>query len=119
MGSAFPTSYNRGISSTRSWLQHLISVTFDFNRGRVHELEQVLVGTYSGANRNLEPEVFVNSLTAPHKITTATQKQIEMVCAQNLLLSGNDKERNNYIDDSERMAAAANGGDDQSTTLRF
>ena len=39
------------------------------------------------------------------------QKQNEMVCAQNLIISGNDGERNNHIDDGERPAATTNDKD--------
>ena len=42
------------------------------------------------------------------------QKQNEMVCAQNLMISQNDGERENHIDDGEQTAATTNYEDGQS-----
>ena len=46
------------------------------------------------------------------------QKQNEMVWTHNPVISGNDEERKNHIDDGERTAATTDDGDDQSTTYR-
>ena len=53
------------------------------------ELDQVIVGAYSGANRFLWPKLFVNRSTVPYCIAMEKQKQNEMVCAQNLINSRN------------------------------
>ena len=54
------------------------------------------------------------SSAAPYCIAMQRQKENDMVCAQNLMISGNDGKRNSHIDDGERPAATTNDRGGQS-----
>ena len=56
--------------------------------------------------------MFDNSSTVPYCIVMERQKENEMVCAYNLIISRYDGERKNHIDDDGRPAATADDRDE-------
>ena len=56
--------------------------------------------------------VSVDSSAAPYCMAMERQKQNEMICSQNLIISRNEERRKNHIDDDERTAAAVNEGNE-------